>query len=226
MLRAIFDIILPPTCHLCGTSLTESEEFVCKSCLNELPRTGYHKLEDNPVELRLAGRFPFERASSHFFYSPNTQFATLIHDFKYRGFPSIARSLGRLMARELWWSGWLNDIDFVCPVPLHWSKYLRRGYNQSEEIARGISEEAGIDLSLELRAKRSHRTQTSFSHIERQSNVKDIFTLRHAERYAGKTILIIDDVCTTGATLTSAAETILAAQPTARLVLLTLAATF
>lgn len=226
MLKALFDFILPPQCHICGETLIASERFICRDCLASLPRTGYHAVTDNPMEMRFAGKFPFEKAGAHFFYAPESRIADLVHDFKYRGFPSLARSLGQEVARELLMTGWLNDIDCVCPVPLHWWKHMRRGYNQSEEFARGISLEAGIDLSLELEAVKAHRSQTSFSHSERERNVRGIFRLRNPERYAGKMILLVDDVCTTGATLTSAAETILASQPQARLTLLTLAATF
>lgn len=226
MLRSLIDIILPPECHICGGSLTAEEKFICTDCLMNLPRTRYHHQTDNPVEMRLAGRVRFLRASSHFFYSPGSSIAMLIHDFKYRGFPSIARVLGRKVGAELWMTGWLSDIDFVCPVPLHWTKHLRRGYNQSEEFARGICEETGIDLTLELRARRPHKTQTSFSHEERAKNVRGIFRLHHPERYAGKTVLVVDDVCTTGATLSAAGESIMEAQPDCNLVLLTLAATF
>ncbi|MDE6272933.1 MAG: ComF family protein [Muribaculaceae bacterium] len=183
-------------------------------------------MPDNPTEMRFAGKFRFERATSHFFYAPGNHVAALIHDFKYRNYPSLARHLGTVVGSELLASGWLSDIDFVCPIPLHWWKYTSRGYNQAEEFARGISRIADIDLSLELKSTRPHRTQTSFSHSDRFKNVRGIFRLSHPERYAGKTILLVDDVCTTGATLTSAAETIQAAQPDVKIVLLTMAVTF
>ncbi len=226
MLSALIDFIFPPICHLCGDRLIPEERFLCHRCIADLPRTRYHTMADNPMEMRFAGKFPFVRASGYFFYAPGNRIAALIHDFKYRSYPSLARRAGEIMGRELLASGWLSDIDFVCPVPLHWWKYTSRGYNQAEEIAKGISREASIDLSLELTARRSHKSQTTFSHADRLKNVTGIFRLRNPERYAGKTILLVDDVCTTGATLTSAAEAILSAQPTCKLVLLTLAATF
>lgn len=226
MLTALFDFIFPPVCHICGDKLHRTEQFLCHRCISELPRTRYHNMPDNPIEMRFSGKFPFERATSHFFYAPGNRVATLIHDFKYRSYPSLARHLGSIIGHELLTAGWLSDIDIICPIPLHWWKYTSRGYNQAEEIARGISRETAIDLSLELIATRPHKTQTSFSHSERLKNVKGIFRFDHSERYAGKTILLVDDVCTTGATLTSAAEAVLSAQPEAKIALLTLAATF
>lgn len=223
--HALADIVLPPECHICGEALLSGEKFICQPCFRALPRTHYHRRPDNPVEMRFAGLFPFDRATSLFFYGADSRIASLIHDFKYRGFPSLGRHLGFLAGQELLYAGWLNDIDFVCPVPLHWWKRMIRGYNQSEEIAKGIAEACGIDLTLELAARRHHRTQTSMSEEQRRQNTRGIFRLRHPGRYAGKTILLVDDVCTTGATLTSAAEAILRAQPEARLVILTLATT-
>lgn len=220
------DLLLPPKCHICGEVLLPSEKSVCGFCLQSLPRTRYHCRESNPVEMRFAGKFPFEEASSHFFYAPNSPLASLIHDFKYRNFPSVARYLGRTMGEELGMSGWLEGIDFILPVPLHWMKEIKRGYNQTRELALGISEASGIAVSRDLRAVRGHRTQTSLSHEERALNTQGIFRLRHPERYVGKRVLILDDVCTTGATLTSAAETVIAASPGVSVRLLTLAATF
>ena len=222
----IVDVLIPPRCHVCGEVLMPEERFICRPCLGRLPRTQYQHREGNPVEMRFAGKIPFERASGHFFYSRGSAVASLIHDFKYRNYPTLARQMGRLMAEDLFPSGFLNDLDCICPVPLHWIKRLQRGYNQTERIARGISDETGIKVSRDLVAARRHATQTGFTPEERVRNVEGIFILKNAEKYSGKHILLLDDVCTTGATLTSAADAILEAAPTSRLTLLALAATF
>ncbi|MDE6329932.1 MAG: ComF family protein [Muribaculaceae bacterium] len=226
LIERILDLLLPPTCHVCGHTLMPDERFLCRTCLISLPRTHYHGRDANPVEMRLAGLLKFDCATSHFFYAPDSPLASLIHDFKYRNFPAVARRLGAVVGEELYLCGWLTGVDVICPVPLHWRKEMRRGYNQSRELALGISEASGIEVSSDLRAIRGHVTQTSLSHEERRRNTQGIFRLRHPERYAGRCILLLDDVCTTGATLFAAGEAILAAQPGARLRLLTLAATF
>lgn len=226
MLSAILDALFPPVCHLCDENLTRSERFLCSSCIDSLPRTRYHTIELNPVEMRFAGKFKFERATSHFFYAPGNSVAALVHDFKYRSYPSLARQLGRIAAQELLMAGWLDGIDLACPVPLHWWKQTGRGYNQSEEIAKGICDVSDIEMRPSLKALKAHRSQTSFSHSEREANVNGIFRLVNPEQFEKKTILLVDDVCTTGATLTAAAEAILKGQPDCRLAILTLAATF
>lgn len=222
----IIDLLIPPKCHICGDILMPDEHFVCRPCIAALPRTSYHTRPDNPVEMRFAGLFPFENASGHFFYSRGSSVASLIHDFKYRNFPGLARRMGQIMAADLTTSAFLQDMDFICAVPLHWVKRMRRGYNQTERMACGISDISGIRVSRDLIARKRHRTQTHLTNEERRKNVEGIFRLKHPERYAGKHILLIDDVCTTGATLTAAAESILRAAPTAKITILTLAATF
>lgn len=226
MLKSILDLLIPPECHICGEKLLPSEHFICIGCQTRLPRTHYHKRQDNPMVMRFAGRFPFQTASAHFFYSSDSPLAALIHDFKYRNFPSLARHLGRIMAQDLTFSGFLDDIDFIIPMPVHWTKKLRRGYNQSEYIAMGISDIVKIPISPALKAHRSHRTQTGFSVNERYRNVAGVFRLQNPEIYHSKRILLVDDVCTTGATMASAATAILEKCPDARLTLLSLACTF
>ncbi len=228
MLRALADLLWPPLCHVCSCRLPAGQEFLCQPCIEALPRTGYHRDFSglNPMEQRFAGIIPFERATGHFFYTPSGALANLIHDFKYRQFPGLARKLGHIVGEELYTTGFFSGVDVIMPVPLHFLKLAGRGFNQSEEIALGLGKATGICVSTDLRARRAHRTQTSLSHEERLTNTRGIFRLRHAERYRGKTILIADDVCTTGATLLSAAETILGEAHGSRVVLLSLGVTF
>ncbi len=222
----MLDLLYPRECHCCGGRLAESEKFICEGCIASLPRTLYHTRKDNPMEQRFAGLIPFERASGHFFYTHDSELAGLIHDFKYRRFPGLAHSLGRIVGREILTSGFLSDADVIVPVPMYWLKEAGRGYNQSAYLAYGIGEATGIRVSRSLKAIKGHKTQTSLSHRERLDNTRGIFRLSEAEDLRDRHILLVDDVCTTGATLTAAAEAILAAIPDARISLLSLAVTF
>lgn len=207
MLKAFIDILFPPLCHGCSTLLTQHESFLCLDCLTHLPRTLYHlQPSPNPMESRFAGRIPFERATAFLSYSHDSVTSFLIHDFKYRNVPQLARRLGSLMAEELSYSGFFRDIDAIIPMPIHWTRRLHRGYNQTEHMAEGMSEVLDIPIADNLKTRRPHQTQTRLSTEERRKNISGIFSVRHPEQLIGKHILLLDDVCTTGSTMLSAAQ--------------------
>lgn len=222
----LLSLVFPSICHICGTTLADGEHYICSACEAALPRTRYHQQSMNPMEQRFAGKFPFARASGHFFYSRDSSLSQLIQDFKYRHFPGLAHHLGRILGRELFPTGFFSGIDMIMPIPLHLLKKAQRGYNQTEHIASGISEVTGIPVSTALKARKPHRTQTSLSHDERIANTKDVFRIGNIQHQPMQGILLLDDVCTTGATLTSASETILKTYPGTKLTLLTLGVTF
>ena len=214
---AITDLILPRECHICERKLLPDEDFVCSICVGKLPVTGYDKYwtdktkpnsDLNPMEQRFAGQIPLRHACAPFFYTRDSSLASLVHDFKYRGFSRLAVTLGRIGAESLKDTGFFDGIDLILPIPLHWTKKWKRGYNQSEMIARGISDVTGIPVGFQLKARKPHRTQTALSSEQRIANTKDVFRLKDPRQLEGKKLLLVDDICTTGATLLSAGETI------------------
>lgn len=226
LLSDIFDFLFPRSCHLCQRRLHDGAEYLCPSCLAELPRTHYHRLPDNAMERRFMGQFPFRAATGHFFYSRGSGIASLVHDMKYHHFRRLAVFMGRTVAEELLTTGFLSDIDVIMPVPMHFLKKAKRGYNQAECIASGISRVTGIPVSTDLRAVRGHRSQTLLTLEERLRNTEGIFRLDNASAYSGKAVLLVDDVCTTGATLASAAREVTSAAGITDLTILTLGVTF
>lgn len=178
------------------------------------------------MEQRFMGLFPFERATGHFFYSRGSGLSTLIAELKYNHYRGIGRMFGNVVGSELITTPFLSDVDMFVPVPMHFLKKAKRGYNQVEEICKGLTEATGIPTVTALKAVKGHRTQTSLTLEQRRANTSGIFRVREPESISGKHIMLVDDVCTTGSTLTSAAEAILTAVPTARISLLTLAVTF
>lgn len=220
------EFIFPRCCHLCGSKLSEGEEFVCPVCLSRLPRTLYHRSHMNPMEQRFAGIFPFVRATGHFFYASGSDLSILMQDLKYRHFKGMARFLGSVVGRELLMTPFLTGIDGVMPVPMHFLKKARRGYNQTEEIGIGFSDVTGIPLFDNLKAVRPHRTQTSLSIEERRRNTDGIFSIKNSSELEGKHILVLDDVCTTGSTLISAASALQDSCVNAKISLLTVGVTF
>lgn len=224
--NSLLDFLFPRVCHLCDASLSEREEYICTSCRMRLPRTMFHRLDDNPMEQRFIGKFPFQKATGHFFYSKDSDLSHLMQDLKYRRFRGLARYLGEMVAEELLITGFFSDIDMILPVPMHFIKQARRGYNQTIEIARGITKVTGIPAIQNLKAVRRHHTQTSMTLAERQANIDGIFRLCDSDKISARRFLIVDDVCTTGATLTASAQAILKAIPDASISLLTIGVTF
>ena len=220
------NLLYPAECHLCGNPLAPHERFICTPCIETLPRTGYHREKRNPMEERFAGHFPFVSATGHFFYSRDSSLSQIIQDMKYRNFPSIGNKLGEIAGRELYISGFLNDIDLIVPVPMYFFKEARRGYNQVNNIAEGISGATGIPVLKALKMVRHRKTQTALSMEERLMNAKDLFSPRKGIDLNGRGVLLVDDICTTGATLSSAAEALTASFPSMRLSLFALAVTF
>lgn len=224
ILGDIAAFMFPNRCHVCDQLISNTEKFVCKNCLNALPRTLYHRMAFNPMEQRFAGSIKYERATAAFLYSQKSEIATIIHDFKYRGYYDLATYMGRLIASELYTSGFFSDIDLLTPIPIHFTKRIRRGYNQTEYLAKGISQITNIPVSTNLIASRHHKSQTAKDLYQRWINTKDTFAVKHTSQFTGKHILIIDDVCTTGATIIAAAEA-LSQVPNIKISILTLATT-
>ena len=173
----------------------------------DMPRTNWHLEKDNPVERQFWGKFPLERATSYFLYHKGSDFRHILHQLKYEGREDIGRTMGRFMAEEIRSSGFFDGVDFIVPVPLHPRKLRERGYNQSERLSEGIAEVTGITMDVRAVCRRVYsQTQTRKSAYERWENVAGIFEVEHPERYAGKHILLVDDVLTTGSTITACAD--------------------
>lgn len=206
-LGSFLSLLFPRCCVVCGGPLARGEECLCTMCNINLPRTDYHLRKDNPVEKMFWGKIPLERATSFFFYRKGSDFRHILHQLKYGGQKDIGAIMGRYMAAELLESGFFEGVDVILPVPLHKKKQQIRGYNQSEWIARGIAAVTGISIDTESVVRQKNTdTQTRKSSFERWENVEGIFQLYHAESLAGKHILIVDDVLTTGATTVECAS--------------------
>lgn len=222
----IINLFYPAECHLCGNNLSPGERFICQPCIEALPRTGYHRNLRNPMEERFAGRFPFVAATGHFFYSRDSSLAQLIQDMKYRNFPSIGNKLGNIAGRELFISGFLNDIELIVPLPMYFFKQIKRGFNQTDKISAGIAEATGLKVMNALKMTRNRKTQTALTQHQRMENVKDLFMVRKGVDLNDKGVLLVDDICTTGATMGAAAKTLTDAFPDIRLSLFSLGITF
>ena len=201
-LNAAADVVMPRICPVCGKALDSDEKWLCRKCLSALPRTRYEDVDFNTMEQHFAGKVPIERASAYFYYEKGSPYASILHDIKYHNLPGMGRWLMARAVRDMQGSHFFDGIDVVTAVPLHRSKLARRGYNQSEYLARGIAEALSIPYIEALKAIRPHSTQTRKGALERWQNIQDNYALnKNADKLAGKHILLVDDVITTGSTL-------------------------
>ena len=212
VLRDVASLILPRTCLACGRVLLENEACICLACRYNMPLTNYAKRKDNPVKLLFENVLPVESAAAMFWFVGGTEWQRIIHSFKYYGRWFFAQKMGEWLGEELHDSGNFDDIDLIIPIPLHYRRRLRRGYNQSEQLALGVGRKMGVKCDFSSVRRRFYNdSQTSKSRSERWDNVEEIFDVRSVERLRGRHILLVDDVLTTGATMASCASTILKA---------------
>lgn len=206
----LISLIYPPLCTGCAEALLGNERFFCSECLAALPETGYVSHRDNSAYERLMGRFPVEKVQSYLYYNKRGLGQRIVADIKYRGNGALGEWMGSRLAGDLLPSGFFSGIDFLVPVPLHRKKQRTRGFNQSEAIARGISKVTAIPLDTKMLYRaQANLSQTRKGIYERWKNTQGIFAVRDTELFAGKHLLLVDDVLTTGSTLEACAEALL-----------------
>lgn len=209
LLKGLLNIWLPKQCFVCGDALVDGEEQICTSCMKKLPATGFQNYNANPVERRFWGRVKIKNAFSGFYYRKEQTLQKLIHAFKYHSNKEMAIALGRELGRMM-----LNEkekytkYDYLVPVPLHPKKMKIRGYNQSQLIAQGINDVLGIPINNEILLRSQFSgTQTKRHKYERWKGVENNFAVgENYERWAGASVIIVDDVLTTGATIESCCQ--------------------
>lgn len=207
-LRALADLMLPRVCVACGCRLESGEQDICSGCLDDIPLTYYWLRSRNPMADSLNSRItdesfrPYSYAAALFFYRRESGYSNITKALKYGGNFSVGRRFGSMLGKYLAGAEHFSDVDTVVPVPLHWTRRFKRGYNQAEVIAGSIAKELGAGVSADLLVRR-HRTATQ-THLDKAgkiSNVSGAFATGKIPSQKPSHILVVDDVCTTGATL-------------------------
>ena len=210
LLSSLVRLFFPLRCPLCGALLRHGEEMLCLRCELDLPVTGFASRRGNPAEQLLLSKVPIVRGTSFFYYTKGDKYRDLILLLKYKERQDIGRWLGRMAGDMLLKEGFFEGIDLLVPVPLHPNRQKQRGYNQSLCIAQGIAEATGIPIDAHslYRSVRT-QTQTRKQRAERWETMRNVFSVNPEAQIKGKHLLLIDDILTTGATLTACAEAIL-----------------
>lgn len=210
MLKDFISLTFPQVCVSCGKSLYKNEYSICTYCAYHLPKTNYHLDNDNPVAKIFWGRVNIYSAAAFYAFNKGGKVQHLIHQLKYKGRQEVGVSVGKLYGYELMQSDNFKTIDTIIPVPLHPKRQKKRGYNQSDCFAEGLSESMKVEVDYKtLYRGIESETQTKKSRFNRWKNVESIFQLRDLTTLQGKHVLLVDDVITTGATFEACAQVLL-----------------
>ena len=200
----LIDLIFPRCCMVCDELLSPQEKDICLDCLRKLPKVEKIHLEE--IEKTFWGKIAIERATSFIYYHKSSPYNNLLHSLKYKNRPEVGERLAYLAANELLETGFFDGIDAIVPLPLSKKKLRKRGYNQCDYIAAGLSRATGIPVLKDAVERAvANESQTSKNREERWKNVEGIFTISDASSLQEKHILLVDDILTTGATLASCA---------------------
>ena len=203
----LIDLIFPRHCCVCGETLSRQERDICLACLYSLPKIEPHHKKE--IEQTFWGKVEVERATSFIYYRKGSPYNALMHRLKYKDAPEVGTRLAEMAAKELLDSGFFDGITRIVPLPLSKKKLRKRGYNQSEYIATGLSNITGIPVDTTLvRRDIANETQTHKNRDERWENVRYIFSANDCGDMENEHVLLVDDILTTGATLCSCASTL------------------
>ena len=213
ILSRLTDLISPRACAVCGCRVEVSAHVICAACNMLLPRTDFARHPyDNVMAKNLWGIVPLEKAAALMRYEHGSQACNSVYGMKYNDHPDFCYQMGRLTAMELQATGFFDDIDLLMPVPLTDKRKAVRGYNQSEEMARGMADITRLPVITDVVRRTAFKgSQTSLSRWERQDNMKGAWELADGHKVAGKHVAIVDDVVTTGATIAACAKQLLKA---------------
>jgi len=210
VLKSLLDLFFPPQCFSCNKRI-DKELVLCEKCADELSYIKENscifcnrETKEGLICEECKQEYPFDEVVSA--YTFNLPLQRMIHHFKYNEFKRIGTFLGNSLADRISKYPFYSSIDYILPVPLHKTKKRFRGFNQSEIIARALSVKLNIPiLKNVVKRKKFTQTQTKLKKHEREKNVANAFQVKKFGTIKNKSLLLVDDVLTTGSTMKSIA---------------------
>lgn len=210
-IQTFLDLIFPRFCHICQQRIFD-EKILCNECRKLLK---FRNKVEHPSESS------FQQAYAVYDFNPSIQ--KLIHEFKYNELKNIGVFLGEQAAEYIQSQKVFPHVDYIVPVPLHSVRKRFRGFNQSEVLTKTIAQKCKIPHLPHLIMRRRYtQTQTKLGRLARKQNVAGAFRCKSAEKVRGKSILLVDDVFTTGATVETISN-LLQNNGVSRIIVLTIA---
>jgi ComF family protein len=208
-LYPFYDFVFSPSCFHCGGRLPWGERFLCRQCWNAIPEIASRDVLLRETRQKLASDSCIVDVVSLFRFEKEGELQSLLHELKYGGKRDVGLLIGRHLGEKIKKMVSMESVLGCVPVPLHSAKLRERGYNQSELLCQGIGDASGLPVLRSLiRRVRHTKSQTNLNATERRSNVHGAFApvSRHRIRLDRKTVLLVDDVITTGATIRECAS--------------------
>lgn len=222
--EGLLGLVYPRLCLNCRQSITRDQKpQLCSPCQSDLALTEHWLMPENDLTDRLVGRLPLVFGAALLSFSTGTVCQQLIHALKYYHRPEIGVQLGEQLGGLIKEHPLLRDLDGIVPVPIHPERRHTRGYNQAEEIGKGIATVLGKKQYPDALRRTSFKgSQTKKNRYERVDNTRESFAA-HKGDFTGKHLLLVDDVMTTGATLDFCGNLLLERHPGLRISVATLA---
>lgn len=205
-INPLFDFFIPRFCLVCKIKLQPDEALICPDCESSIKPATTERIKAE-YDRKFTRVNLIEDFASAFVFEKEGALQTLIHELKYERKFRIGIFLGKLSSSKFLEKVKKWESDLIIPVPLHSRKLAERGYNQSYFISKGMSQNLKVkSRNKTLKRTRFTQTQTNLTLLERKKNVEGAFSIRRRFNPENKNIILVDDVITTGATISECAR--------------------